>query len=131
MVKSGSATRKFSFGSTARCTAGSISTKTGSLHSIDIPPDPTKARPPHFIAVNGEELKDFQVTTKMWVRRRFGHVRRRRKLDLTGYAKTSQGVIIEKKLAVELYQDFPDAALVSAASETRIRRLHRGDPIIQ
>ncbi len=37
-----------------------------------------------------------------------------RKLNLTGYAKTSQGVIIEKTLAVELYQDFPDAALVSA-----------------
>jgi len=37
-----------------------------------------------------------------------------RKLNITGYAKTSQGVIIEKRLAVELYQDFPDAALVSA-----------------
>jgi hypothetical protein len=34
-------------------------------------------------------------------------------LNLTGYAKTSQGVVIEKELAVELYEDFPDAALVT------------------
>ena len=88
----------------------------GSLHSInDIPPDPTKARPPHFITVNGEELRDFQVDYKnvgaSEIRTQFGAGR---KLNLTGYAKTSHGVIIEKKLAVELYQDFPDAALVSA-----------------
>jgi len=90
--------------------------KNGSLHSInDIPPDPAKARPPHFIAVNGEELRDFQVdytnVGASEIRTQFGPGR---KLNLTGYAKTSQGVIIEKKLAVELYQDFPDAALVSA-----------------
>jgi hypothetical protein len=90
--------------------------KNGSLHSInDIPPDPVKARPPHFIAVNGEELRDFQVDYKnvgaSEIRTQFGAGR---KLNLTGYAKTSQGVIIEKKLAVELYEDFPDAALVSA-----------------
>ena len=88
----------------------------GSLHSInDIPPDPAKARPPHFIAVSGEELRDFQVDYKnvgaSEIRTQFGAGR---KLNLTGYAKTSQGVIIEKKLAVELYQDLPDAALVSA-----------------
>jgi len=86
-----------------------------SLHSInDIPPDPAKARPPHFITVNGEELRDFQVDYKnvgaSEIRTQFGAGR---KLNLTGYAKTSQGVIIEKKLAVELYEDFPDAALVS------------------
>jgi len=88
----------------------------GSLHSInDIPPDPAKARPPHFIAVSGEEIRDFQVDYKnvgvSEIRTQFGAGRR---LHLTGYAKTSQGVIIEKNLAVELYQDFPDAALVSA-----------------
>lgn len=87
-----------------------------SLHSInDIPPDPAKARPPHFIVVSGEELRDFQVDYKnvgaSEIRTQFGAGR---KLNLTGYAKTSQGVIIEKKLAVELYEDFPDAALVSA-----------------
>ena len=86
------------------------------LHSFnDIPPDPAKARPPHFIAVNGEELRDFQVDYKnvgaSEIRTQFGAGR---KLNLTGYAKTSQGVIIEKKLAVEFYEDFPDAALVSA-----------------
>jgi hypothetical protein len=90
--------------------------KNGGLHSInDIPPDPAKARPPHFITVNGEELRDFQVDYKnvgaSEVRTQFGAGR---KLNLTGYAKTSQGVIIEKKLAVELYEDFPDVALVSA-----------------
>ncbi len=88
----------------------------GSLHSInDIPPDATKARPPHFIALNGEEIKDFQVDYKnvgaSEIRTQFGAGR---KLHLTGYAKTSEGVVIEKKLAIELYQDFPDAALVSA-----------------
>jgi hypothetical protein len=90
--------------------------KNGSLHSInDIPPDPAKARPPHFIAVGGEELRDFRVDYKnvgaSEIRTQFGAGR---KLNLTGYAKTSQGVIIEKKLAVEFYEDFPDAALVSA-----------------
>jgi basic amino acid/polyamine antiporter, APA family len=88
----------------------------GGLHSInDIPPDPAKARPAHFITVSGEEIRDFQVDYKnvgaSEIRTQFGAGRR---LHLTGYAKTSQGVIIEKRLAVELYQDFPDAALVSA-----------------
>lgn len=88
----------------------------GSLHSInDIPPDPAKARPPHFISVSGEELRDFQVDYKnvgaSEIRTQFGPGRR---LNLTGYAKSAQGVIIEKRLAVELYEDFPDAALVSA-----------------
>jgi amino acid transporter len=88
----------------------------GSLHSMnDIPPDPAKAKPPHFIAVGGEEIRDFQIDYKnvgaSEIRTQFGAGR---KLNLTGYAKTSQGVIIEKKLSVELYQDFPDAALVSA-----------------
>jgi basic amino acid/polyamine antiporter, APA family len=88
----------------------------GSLRSInDIPPDPAKARPPHFITVSGEEIRDFQVDYKnvgaSEIRTQFGAGRR---LHLTGYAKTSQGVIIEKRLAVELYQDFPDTALVSA-----------------
>jgi hypothetical protein len=87
-----------------------------SLHSInDIPPDPAKARPPHFIAVNGEELRDFQVDYKnvgtSEIRTQLGAGR---KLNITGYAKTSQGVVIEKKLAVEFYEDFPDAALISA-----------------
>ena len=89
--------------------------KDGDLHSInDIPPDPAKARPPHFIVANSEELRDFQVDYKnvgaSEIRTQFGAGR---KLNLTGYAKTSQGVIIEKNLAVELYEDFPDAALVS------------------
>ena len=88
----------------------------GSLHSMnDIPPDPAKARPPHFIAVGGEEIRDFQIDYKnvgaSEIRTQFGAGR---KLNLTGYAKTSQGVIIQKTLAVELYQDFPNAALVSA-----------------
>jgi len=90
--------------------------RNGGLHSInDIPPDPAKARPPHFIAVSGEEVRDFQIDYKnvgaSEIRTQFGAGRR---LHLTGYAKTSQGVIIEKRLAVEFYQDFPDAALVSA-----------------
>ena len=88
----------------------------GSLHSMnDIPPDPAKAKPPHFIAVGGEEIRDFQIDYKnvgaSEIRTQFGAGR---KLNLTGYAKTSQGVIIQKTLAVELYQDFPNAALVSA-----------------
>jgi hypothetical protein len=89
----------------------------GSLHSMnDIPPDPAKAKPPHFIVVGGEEIRDFQIDYKnvgaSEIRTQFGAGR---KLNLTGYAKTSQNVIIEKTLAVELYQDFPNAALVSAA----------------
>ena len=90
--------------------------RNGSHYSIhDIPPDPAKARPTHFIAVAGEEVTDFQVDYKnvgaSEIRTQFGAGR---KLHLTGYARTSQGVIIEKRLAVELYEDFPDAALISA-----------------
>ena len=106
----------------------------GSLHSMnDIPPDPAKAKPPHFIAVGGEEIRDFQIDYKnvgaSEIRTQFGAGR---KLNLTGYAKTSQGVIIEKTLAVELYQDFPDAALVSATyRNTDQDGFHRRDPITQ
>jgi len=88
----------------------------GKHYSInDIPPDPAKAKPTHFIAIGGEEVRDFQVDYKnigaSEIRTQFGAGRR---LHLAGYAKTSSGVVIEKKLAVELYDDLPDAAFLSA-----------------
>jgi hypothetical protein len=88
----------------------------GKYYSIsDIPPDPAKAKPTHFIAAGGEEVRDFQVDYKnvgaSEIRTPFGAGRR---LHLVGYAKTSSGVVIEKKLAVEFYDDFPEAALISA-----------------
>lgn len=88
----------------------------GKLYSInDIPPVPDKARPPQFIAVSGEEVKDFHVDYEnigvSEVRTQWGEGKR---LNLTGYAKTSQGAIIEKKVGVELYSDFPDVAIISA-----------------
>lgn len=91
--------------------------KEGKLHSInDIPPNTAIARPPHFLTLNGEEIKDFQVDYRnigvSEMRTQFGTGKR---LHLPGYAKTAHGVVIEKKLMVELYQEHPEIAIVSAA----------------
>jgi hypothetical protein len=89
--------------------------KDGKLYSInDIPPDAAKAKPPHFLIAGGEEIKDFRVDYRnvgvSELKTRFGVGKR---LHLIGYAATSQGIEIEKNLAVELYQDYPNIAIVS------------------
>jgi hypothetical protein len=82
---------------------------------IDIPPDAAKAKPPHFLVVGREEVKDFRVDYRnvgvSELRTQFGPGKR---LHLTGYARTSQGIAIEKKLGVELYRDYPNIAILSA-----------------
>lgn len=89
--------------------------KDGKLYSIiDIPPDETKAKPPHFLATGEAEIRVFHVDYRnigvSEMRTQYGLGKR---LHLTGYAKTSQEIVIEKELKVELYRDYPDVAIVS------------------
>ena len=89
--------------------------KDGSLLSInDIPPDPLKARPPHYLEVEGSELKDFRVdyrnigVSELKTRLGIG-----KSLHLIGYAKTPSGTRIEKSLTVEFYYEQVDMALLT------------------
>jgi alpha-galactosidase len=89
--------------------------KDGNLLSVnDIPPDPVKARPPHFLKVEGFELKDFRVDYRNLgvseIKTRFGTGK---SLRLMGYAKTSSGIRIEKNLTVEFYHEYSDMALLT------------------
>jgi hypothetical protein len=90
--------------------------KDGKLHSInDIPPDETKAKPPHFLELGDEEVREFKVDYRnIGVSDMKNQLGLGRRLHLTGYAQTSQKIVIEKKLNVELYDDYPDIAIVSA-----------------
>ncbi len=97
----------------------------GKLHSInDIPPVPDKAKPPQFITVSGDEVRDFQVDYRnigvSELRTPLGEGKR---MSLTGYAKTAKGVVIEKRVYVELYSDFPDVAIVWAVFRNSDRAL--------
>ena len=79
------------------------------------PPDPTLARPSHFIAVEGQEVLDFYVDYRniglSEVRGRFGPGKR---LKITGLGETEENILIEKTMVVELYEAYPDIAMVWA-----------------
>ena len=79
------------------------------------PPDPTLARPSHFIAVEGAEILDFYVDYQniglSEVRGRFGPGKR---LNITGFGVTPDGILIEKTMVVELYEAYPDTAMIWA-----------------
>ena len=79
------------------------------------PPDPTLAKPSHFIAVEGQEVLDFYVDYRniglSEVRGRFGPGKR---LKITGLGETEENILIEKTMVVELYEAYPDIAMVWA-----------------
>ena len=79
------------------------------------PPDPTLAKPSHFIAVEGQEVLDFYVDYRniglSEVRGRFGSGKR---LKITGLGETEEHILIEKTMVVELYEAYPDIAMVWA-----------------
>lgn len=79
------------------------------------PPDPTLARPSHFISVEGQEVMDFYVDYRniglSEVRGRFGPGKR---LKITGLGETEQNILIEKTMVVELYEAYPDIAMIWA-----------------
>ena len=79
------------------------------------PPDPTLAKPSHFIAVEGQEVLDFYVDYRniglSEVRGRFGPGKR---LKITGLGETEENVLIEKTMVVEFYEAYPDIAMVWA-----------------
>lgn len=73
-------------------------------------------KPSHFIVVDGKELTDFAVDYDQInvepVDTEFG---KGRKLTLKGTADLDGGQKVEKTLSVELYENFPDAAIISAS----------------
>ena len=79
------------------------------------PPDPTLAKPTHFIAVEGQEVLDFYVDYRniglSEVRGRFGPGKR---LKITGLGETEENVLIEKTMVVELFEAYPDIAMIWA-----------------
>ncbi len=86
------------------------------LSNHDIPILPSIAKPPYFIEVNGKELKDFEVDYhNLGVSDLRTPLGAGKELHLTGYAKTEGGLIVEKKLNVEFYQDSPDVAIFSVS----------------
>jgi hypothetical protein len=89
--------------------------KDGNLLSInDIPPDPIKARPPHYLDAEGSELKDFRVDYRnIGVSELKTQLGIGKSLHLMGYAKTPSGIRIEKSLRVEFYNEYPDMALLT------------------
>jgi len=85
------------------------------LTLCDKGPQGTGLVPSHFAVFDGRELKDFIVDYDRLdcseMATEFG---RGRRLVLYGKANDPSGLAIEKKLTVELYQDFPDLALFQA-----------------
>ena len=79
------------------------------------PPDPTLAKPSHFIAVEGQEVLDFYVDYRniglSEVRGRFGLGKR---LKITGLGETEENILIEKTMVVELFEAYPDIAMIWA-----------------
>jgi alpha-galactosidase len=71
--------------------------------------------PSHYIMVNGQEVKDFDVDYKNIefsdIKGDFGIGKR---VVLKGIANGPEGMKIEKRLTVELYNDYPNVAVTSA-----------------
>ncbi len=74
-----------------------------------------KTKPSHFITVNGKDISDFTVNyddIKMeQIESSFGTGR---KLMVKGVAEPESGLQIEKILSIELYDKYPDAAIITA-----------------
>lgn len=72
-------------------------------------------KPSHFVVVNGAEVTEFTVDYDQVqvepVETNFG---KGRKLTLKGVAEPENSGLIEKTLTVELYEKYPDAAIISA-----------------
>ena len=70
----------------------------------------------HYILVNGKQIVDFPVDYDQMniesVETAFG---KGKKLTLTGMSELNEIQKIEKTLFIELYENFPDAALISAS----------------
>lgn len=75
-----------------------------------------KGKPSHFIVVDGKEVAGFAVNydevNVESVETEFG---KGRKLSVKGVAELQAGNRIEKTLFVELYENYPDVALISAS----------------
>jgi hypothetical protein len=91
------------------------------LYSInDIPPYEDKAKPPDFLAAQGKEIRNFLVDYRdigsADIKNFLGTGKQ---FNLTGYAKSSGGIQLRKKLKIDFYQDYPDIALISASYQNQ------------
>jgi len=74
----------------------------------------SKGEPPHFIVINGQQVKDFVVDQeKIEVSDINTESGKGKRLRLTGVSEGPLGSLIEKKLSIDLYDKFPGAGLVS------------------
>jgi alpha-galactosidase len=67
----------------------------------------------HYIVINGSEIKNFKIDKDniklIKLRNHFGKGRR---LILTGHSNGPSGSSVEKKLYIDMYKKFPEAALI-------------------
>jgi hypothetical protein len=88
--------------------------KSEKLYSVnDIPPYEEKAKPPDFLVVKGKEIKnflaDYQDIGASEMKTQLGNSKR---FNLSGYAKTDEGISLRKNLQIDFFQEFPDLALI-------------------
>ena len=88
----------------------------GKLFSLSHnPPDPNLAKPSHYIVVQEDEILDFFIDYQniglSEIQTNYGSGKR---LQISGYGKSSRGILIEKIMFVELYDAYPDTAIIWA-----------------
>jgi len=71
------------------------------------------AKPPNYVVVNGSEIKNFNLGTEIpqvsMISTEFGTGKR---LILKGISDESSGIKIEKQVIIEIYDKFPDTAII-------------------
>jgi len=79
------------------------------------PPDPNLAKPSHYIVVKEGEILDFFIDYQniglSEIQTNYGSGKR---LQISGYGKSPRGILIEKVIFVELYNAYPDTAIIWA-----------------
>ena len=79
------------------------------------PPDPNLAKPSHYIVVQEDEILDFFIDYQniglSEIQTNYGSGKR---LQISGYGQSSRGILIEKIMFVELYDAYPDTAIIWA-----------------
>ena len=85
-------------------------------HSLNMAePEEFLLKPPHYVTVSGREVKNFNLISEKpqisYITNNFGSGKR---LILRGITDESEKIKIEKRLIIELYEKFPDTAIMYA-----------------
>ena len=84
------------------------------------PPDPSLAKPSHYITVQGNEILDFFIDYQniglSEVQTNYGSGKR---LQIIGYGKSPEGILVKKTMFVELYHAYPDIAIIWATYQNK------------